>query len=114
MQLFSLKLVTVIAEAVLTKKICERASELGATGYTCTESFGNGSRDARNASLAGSNVRIEIVCSDEVAKKILTYVSHNFFEHYACIAWVGEVSVMRGAEFANVRQLDRERVCMAT
>jgi hypothetical protein len=35
----------------------------------------------------------------EVAEKILTHVSHEYFEHYACIAWLSDVQVVRGDQY---------------
>lgn len=34
-----------------------------------------------------------------VAEAILTYISHNLFENYGCIAWVTDVSVVRGSHY---------------
>jgi len=46
-------------------------------------------------------LRIDVVCSQEVAEDVLTLISHRYFEHYACIAWVIDVSVVRGARFVR-------------
>ena len=82
----------------LREQIERKVLELGATGYTCREVTGYGSRGARHG--AGSdNVQIELVCPEHVAYAILTYVSHHYFEKYACIAWVTDVSVVRGARY---------------
>lgn len=100
MQLHPLKLVTIIAESVLQDQIAKTTLELGATGYTCSDATGFGSRGARN-DVSGDNVRIELVCPADVAEAILTSVSHNYFENYACIAWVSDVSVVRGAHYVK-------------
>jgi nitrogen regulatory protein P-II 2 len=97
-QLNTLKLVTIVAEQILLEQITAKALELGATGCTWSESKGQGSRGARKDEFSG-NVRIEIICPPMVAESILTFVSHSFFEHYACIAWITDVSVMRGARY---------------
>jgi nitrogen regulatory protein P-II 2 len=99
-QLHSLKLVTIVAEQVLLEQITTRSLELGATGCTWSESKGQGSRGARRDEFSG-NVRIELICPPPVAESILTFVSHSFFEHYACIAWVTDVSVVRGARYVK-------------
>jgi nitrogen regulatory protein P-II 2 len=99
MQLHPLKKLTVITESairpILLKKICE----LGASGYTCHEVQGYGSRGIRSDQF-DSNIEVQVICPESVANAIMTYVSHQLFEHYACIAWVSDVQVVRGARYA--------------
>ena len=99
MQLHGLKLVTVVAEALLRDKICEEGLQLGATGYTVVEAIGSGARGVRRDSIDGENVQIQFVCPVPVADKILTHVSHTYFENYAVIAWVTDVWVVRGRHY---------------
>lgn len=99
MQLYPLKLITIVAEEVLKDQIIQKARELGATGYTSGECNGFGPRESRHDSVSGINVRIEFVCSESVAVAILTTISHDYFEHYACIAWISDVAVVRGARY---------------
>ncbi len=101
MQLQTLKLVTIVAEQVLRDRVVQKVLELGATGCTYGDAQGTGSRGARDNDVFGGNVRIESVCSQPVAEAILTYVSHTYFERYACIAWVSDVSVVRGARYVK-------------
>ena len=101
MQLFPLKLVTVVGEAVIMEDIAEEAVKLGASGYSLTEIHGHGSRSARNVIISSGSktMKAEFVVPMDVAEKILTHVSHTYFEHYACIAWVSDVQVMRGEAY---------------
>jgi hypothetical protein len=101
MQLHPLKLVTVVTEKVLRDQIVQKILELGATGCTHADVLGTGSRGARRDDVFGGNVRIDVICSQSVAEAILTFVSHNFFERYACIAWVTDASVVRGARYVQ-------------
>jgi nitrogen regulatory protein P-II 2 len=103
MQLYPLKLVTIVGEAVIMEDIAEFGLELGATGYTMSEVSGHGSRSARNVSVSGSakTLKLEFVVPTEVATKILTDVSAEYFEHYAIIAWLSDVSVMRGDQYTR-------------
>jgi hypothetical protein len=101
MQLHALKLVTIVIEKVLRDQILQKIMELGATGCTHTDALGIGSRGARKDDVFGGNARIEVVCSQAIADKILTYISHHFFEPYACIAWVADVSVVRGSRYVK-------------
>jgi len=103
MQLYPLKLVTVVGESVIMEDVAQRGIELGATGYTMSEvSSGHGSRSARNVgSTAGGpkTLKVEFVVPTEVATQILQDVSHEYFEHYAIIAWLSDVSVVRGEQY---------------
>ncbi len=100
MQLHTLKKVTIITEDSLKQDLLKKIIELGATGYTCREAQGYGSRGARSDQFT-SNIEVQLICSPSVADAILTYVSHHYFEHYACIAWTSDVQVVRGERYAN-------------
>ena len=101
MQLYPLKLVTVVGEAVIMEDIAELGLKLGASGYTISDVSGHGSRSARNVSSTGGakTLKVEFVVPTEVATKILEEVSHEYFEHYAIIAWLSDVSVVRGEQY---------------
>ena len=98
MQLYPLKLVTVVGETVIMDDIAKVGVKLGATGYTLTEVTGQGARGARAEIMTGEakTMKVEFVVPMDVAGKILTHVSHTYFEHYACIAWLADVQVVRG------------------
>ena len=101
MQLYPLKLVTVVGETVIMDDIAKEGLKLGATGYTLGEVIGQGSRSARNVIVTGSSktMKVEFVVPMNVAEKILKHVSDHYFEHYACIAWLSDVQVVRGAAY---------------
>ena len=100
MQLYPLKHVTIVAETILKDQLTRKVLELGATGFSCIEVSGDGSRDARSV-IAGENLKLDVICPNEVADAILTYISHNLFENYGCIAWVTDVSVVRGSHYVK-------------
>ena len=100
MQLHPLKKLTIVTEGTLRPLLLKKICELGASGYTCREVQGYGSRGTRTDQFA-SNIEVEVICPESVANAILTYVSHNYFENYACIAWVSDVQVVRGARYAD-------------
>lgn len=93
-------MVTIITEDTLKHQLLKKVCELGASGYTCREVQGYGSRGARSDQFA-NNIEVQIVCPEKVAHAILTYVSHNYFDQYACIAWLTDVEVVRGARYAQ-------------
>ncbi len=60
--------------------------------------------------LGGCTVFAAIVASASyiaappaVAEKILTHVSHDYFEHYACIVWLSDVQGVRGEQYVAKR-----------
>ncbi|MEI6240288.1 MAG: transcriptional regulator [Planctomycetia bacterium] len=103
MQLYPLKIVTVVGETVIMEDIAEEGVKLGATGFTMTEVNGHGSRSARNvASTTGPRTtKVEFVVPADVAVSILTHVSHQYFDDYAVIAWLADVQVVRGQNYIS-------------
>ena len=101
MQLFPLKLVTVVAEEVLKEQLVHKVLELGATGCSYHSTEGTGSRTARHDDVFGENFQLKVVCPQDIAEKILTYISHNYFENYAIVAWISDVQVVRGSHYVK-------------
>ena len=99
MELVRLRLVTIIAEAVLERRLLAALAELGARGYTVGEVHGEGSRGVRAGDWEGPNLRIETVVSGPVAEAILAHLSDHYFENYAVIAFASDVEVVRGNKY---------------
>jgi len=99
MQTVSLKLVTIVAEPVLEERLIEALHQLGARGHTVAEVRGAGSRGMRASDPPGQGVRIEVVVSEAVADRILDHVAQEYFPHYAVIAFVTDVAVVRGEKY---------------
>lgn len=99
MNLRTLKLVTVIAEAVIADKIIRDMLRLGATGYTATAAEGQGSRGVRASEWEGKNVKIEALVNDNVATKVLELLSQHYFTNYAVVAYMQNVEVVRGEKY---------------
>jgi nitrogen regulatory protein P-II 2 len=94
-----LKLVTIIAEAVLEDKLLREIREQGATGYSLSEVRGEGSRGVRASEWEGKNIKIEVVASAEVADRLLTHVAATYFQYYAVVTYVADVQVVRGDKY---------------
>ena len=94
-----LELVTIVAETVLEEPLTRGLLERGATGYTVTSSRGKGSRGIRSGDVPGESVRIEVVCGQEAARRILEWIREAYFPHYAVIAWVTTADVLRGEKY---------------
>lgn len=101
MQTVSLKKVTIIAEAVLEPQLIRAVRDLGATGYTIVEVRGEGSRGVRASEWEGRNVMLETLVGPGTAERILEHVSATYFEHYAVVAYVADVQVVRGAKYLS-------------
>lgn len=95
------KLLTIVTEAVLEPDICEALQDLGAAGYTVTNARGSGSRGVRDAGWSSSgNIRVEVICSDDVAQRIAEHMRHNYYDDYAMIIFESDVRVFRPDKFA--------------
>ena len=99
MRTTALKLVTIVAEAVLEDRLAREIKGLGARGYTITEARGSGSRGIRASEWEGKNVRIETLVSPEVADRLLEHLAAHYFEHFAVVAFVENVEVVRGEKY---------------
>lgn len=95
------KLLTIITESVLEAELCKMLKSLGASGYTVTNARGSGSRGQRNAGWsASSNVRIEVVCSAELAARIAKVADEKYSDDYAMILMEQDVRVQRADKFS--------------
>ena len=99
MALTRVQLVTIIAEAVLEDRLVRDIRELGAKGFTRSEVRGEGSRGRRVGDVEGANVRLECLVSRETAEGMLDHLSREYFENYAIVAYVEDVSVVRGDKY---------------
>lgn len=95
------KLVTIITEAVLENDLVDDLTALGASGYTVTNSRGSGSRGVRQAGWSSnSNIRVEVVCSEELAATIADHLRAKYYDHYAMISFESDVQVLRSEKFS--------------
>lgn len=99
MRTIPLKLVTIVAETVLQTRLIRDIEALGAKGYTTTHAGGKGARGVRVSDVEEGNIKIETIVSPEVAEKILEFLSQNYFRHYAVIAYLENVEVVRGEKY---------------
>lgn len=95
------KLLTIITEALLETELCEVIEKLGATGYTVTNARGSGSRGVRDAGWTSSgNIRVEVVCTKELADAIAQRLRVKYYDHYAMIIFESDVRVLRPDKFS--------------
>jgi nitrogen regulatory protein PII len=95
------KLVTIVTEAVLEQELLDELAELGVSGYTITEARGSGSRGIRDAGwLSSGNIRVEVVCSGELADRIANRLRDRYYDHYAMILFESDIRVLRPGKFS--------------
>jgi nitrogen regulatory protein P-II 2 len=94
-----LALVTIVAERVLESRIAADIKASGASGYTVTDARGEGSRHVGSHTFEGRNVRFEVVAGHDVAHRILDLVADRYFPHYGVIAYLSDVTVVRGEKY---------------
>lgn len=100
MEQFPRRLLTVVTEAVLERELLAEFESLGVRGYTITDARGQGSRGRRRSDWAQEgNIRIEIVCDDAVAERVATRLRERYYDHYAMILFLQDVSVLRPDKF---------------
>jgi nitrogen regulatory protein P-II 2 len=94
-----MKLVTIVAEGILEERIARELHELGARGHTVMDVRGEGSRGVRATEVEGKNVRIEVLVKPDVAERILDHLQAVYFRYYAVVAYVSDVTVLRGDKY---------------
>lgn len=94
------RLVTIVAEAVLAPSIIALLKETGVSGYTLVDASGEGSRGRRTGEIPGDNVRVETLVALETADALLAQLSQRWFADYAVVAWVVDAEVVRDSKFS--------------
>ncbi|MBU2603502.1 MAG: transcriptional regulator [Actinobacteria bacterium] len=100
MELVRRKLVTIITEASLERKIAADIRAHGIRGYTGSEAWGEGFRGVRSGEWEGSrNVRIDTVCDEEAARDLVDHLAETYYSDYAMIVLLSDVEVTRPLKF---------------
>jgi nitrogen regulatory protein P-II 2 len=92
---------TVVSESLLREKLIKLMRGAGAKGFTITQADGEGSRGVRATEWEGPNTRIETIVSAAVADRIIDQLADSYFEDYAVIAWMSDVTVWRAKKFQD-------------
>lgn len=93
-------LLTVICEAALEKKLVADLEQLGAPGWTLSDARGRGSRGVRSAEWnTEGNIRLEVVCTRELAERIAAHLQERYYAHYAMVCYLSAVEVLRPEKF---------------
>lgn len=94
-------LITVVTEAALEAVLLQELDALGVSGYTVSDARGRGSRGTRRSAWReSSNIRVEIVCSDELANRIVALLRDKFYDNFAMVLWRQPAEVLRPEKFS--------------
>ena len=91
---------TVITEASLEAKLIATIDSYGVSGYTITDARGKGTRGTRSGDWDFErNIRIETICSAEVASQLAQELKAKFYQNYAMVLYSHDVNVLRPDKF---------------
>ena len=100
MKLHSIKLVTIVCEALARTSVTGLLKEIGAHGYTLFSVEGVGAQGSRVADIEEfANIQIEVVLPPESALKLMSRLEQEFFARFAMIAYSSDIDVIRSAKF---------------
>ena len=100
MEHFPRRLLTIVTEALLERELLAEFEALGVRGYTITDARGKGGRGTRQSDWKQEgNVRIEIVCEPALAERVAARLRERYYDHYAMILYLQDVSVLRPDKF---------------
>lgn len=100
MNLYSMKLVTIICEALAREPLGRFLDKMGVQGYTLFRVEGTGAKGSRVADMEEfANIQVEVVVTAETADRLLEQLQKDFFARYAMIAFESDVRVLRSHKF---------------
>ena len=97
---YPLILISIVTEGILKDRIAKLLLSHGVSGYTVIRAEGEGSRGVRALDWEGPNQKFEVITTQAIADQVIEDLSQNYFDNYAVIAWLTEVSVLRGDKFS--------------
>ena len=100
MNLYPMKLVTIICEAVLEERVVALLRSVGAHGHTAFAVHGSGAQGERGAEIGElANVQIQVILKAAAAEALLRRLHEELFTSYAMVAYESDVRVMRPNKF---------------
>lgn len=91
-RLAGMKMLVLICEEALEDLVSVDIMASGAKGYTVSTVRGRGNRGVRDARwLLSSNVRFEVMCSEDAALRIIGIVEQKYARNFGLIAYMHDV-----------------------
>ncbi len=87
------KLLTIVAESALERRLIADLDRLGVSGYTSADVRGRGSRGRRSSGWEHTgNIRVEILCDSDMAGRIMELLSEQYARDFAMTTWLQDVT----------------------
>jgi nitrogen regulatory protein PII len=100
MKLFNEKLLTIVCEVLAKRIILEVLEKNHVSGYTMYPASGKGEKGVRGEGIPEeSNLKIEIVLSQERSESVIEEISRKLFADYSIILYLSDVEVARAEKF---------------
>jgi hypothetical protein len=95
-----LKLLVIVAEAVLRDRLVAELQTLGVPGCTLTPAMSWAREGYGSGDWEGPSVRLEVVALPEVVDAILSALQEKYFASWSLMAWVSDAAVVRPEKYA--------------
>ncbi|NCN27119.1 transcriptional regulator [bacterium] len=100
MEFHKRKLLTIITESIMEDAIEQELKLYKISGYTILDARGSGQSGLRDANHeTDKNIRIEAICTEEIAKKLSLHLKQTYYENYAMVLFLTDVEVLRPDKF---------------
>lgn len=94
------KLLVIIAEAALEKRLVADALQAGAHGYTVHDVRGGSEHSTREGSWeADRTIELKVICEEPVADAIAAQVLAAYAPHFGVTMFFSDVAVLRPEKF---------------
>jgi nitrogen regulatory protein PII len=100
MNTHTMKMVTIICEALAREPILRLLKQAGAHGFTLFRVEGAGDKGVRTADMEEfSNIQIQVIVPPDVAEKLLARLEKEFFSRFGIVVYESDVRVLRPHKF---------------
>ena len=94
------KLLVIITEAAIEKRLVADAKRLGAQGYTVYDVRGAGASGEREGAWeADRTIEMKVICDEDVAERIGQAVLAAYSQNYGLSLFFTDVTVLRGEKY---------------
>jgi nitrogen regulatory protein P-II 2 len=94
------KLLVIITEAAIEKRLIQDAKRLGAHGYTVYDVRGGSEHATHEGNWeADRMIEVKVICDELVADAIAQHVINHYAPHYGVSLFFTDVSVLRPQKF---------------
>ncbi len=101
MKLHDVKLLTIICEVYIHRKVLDIIEKHKVRGYTVSDVGGKGESGMRGTGLPGeSNVKIETIVKNEKAEKIIEELTLTILPDHVIIIYMLDTKVVRAEKFS--------------